>query len=44
MLGRVVGEACAHYVLGDRAKATSFAALAGGGKDEDHRCWWWFGW
>ena len=32
MFGRVVGVACAHYVLGNRAKATSLAALAGGGK------------
>ena len=29
--GRVAGAACARYVLGDRAKATSLAALAGGG-------------
>ena len=50
VFGRVVGVACAQYVLGDRAKATSLAALAGGGKSEwsrkfpDHRCWWWFEW
>ena len=49
VFGRVVGVACAQYVLGDRAKATSLAALAGGGKGEgskkwpDRRCWRWFG-
>ena len=32
--GRVVGVACAQYMLDDRAKATSLAALAGGGKVE----------
>ena len=34
VFGRVVGVACAQYMLGDRAKATSLAALAGGGKGE----------
>ena len=34
VFGRVVGVACAQYRLGDRAKATSLAALAGGGKVE----------
>ena len=38
---------CAQYMLGDRAKATSLAALAGGGKVEglrkwpEHGCWRW---
>ena len=32
VFGRVVGVARAQYMLGDRAKATSLAALAGGGK------------
>ena len=34
MFGRVVGVACAQCMLGDRAKATSLAALAGGGNVE----------
>merc|ERR1712136_677436 len=34
VFGRVAGVACARYVLGDRMKATSLAALAGGGKVE----------
>merc|ERR1719383_79528 len=34
VFGRVAGVACAKYVLGDRVKATSLAALAGGGNVE----------
>ena len=34
VFGRVEDAACAKYVLGDRVKATSLAALAGGGKVE----------
>ena len=35
VFGRAVGVACAQYKLGDGAKATSLAALAGGGKGEE---------
>ena len=39
VFGRVVGVACAQYMLGDRAKATSLVALAGGGKGEGSKKW-----
>ena len=39
VFGRVVGVACAQYMLDDRAKATSLAALAGGGKGEGSKKW-----
>ena len=39
VFGRVVGAACAQYMLDDRTKATSLAALPGGGKGEGSKKW-----
>ena len=45
VFGRVTGVACARYLLGDKAKAISLAALASGvsvqgsESDQGHRCW-----